>query len=289
MFEQHRQLVFSTITLALSAFYFALCAPFVAHAQMGTPGVLTGTVTGPDGAPLAGVTVRAAPESDTSHEHYTITHFDGIFRFSSLPSGSYSVRFSLLGYLSLSRDESLPSSGKVTLNVQLEEAPVGSQEVIVTASRHPEKATNAPASVTVVPAQEIRQQVLSTPTDILSSVPGIDIAHEGIAMSTYSSRSFHSVFGSDMLTMSDYHSLEVPAIGGFYGILIPEIPADIQRVEIVRGPGSALYGPEAATGVIHFISKSPFESQGTDVSAAGGERDYFDGALRFAQAVSDNF
>ena len=295
MFVSHRSFVVRIVTVALAAWcYFALCAPGIVddasatHAQSGTSGILTGEVTGPDGAPLAGVTVRAAAQSDTSHAHFTTTHADGIFLFRSLAPGLYAVRISLLGYLPLSRNEMLSNGGKVTLNVQLEEAPIGSQEVIVTASRHSENATNAPASVTVVSAQAIQQQVLSTPTDILSSVPGIDVAHEGIAMSTYSSRSFHSVFGSDMLTMNDYHSLEVPAIGGFYGILIPEIPADIERVEIVRGPGSALYGPEAAAGVIHFISKSPFESQGTDVSVAGGERDYFDGALRYAQAVSDN-
>ena len=287
-FRRIRKLIFVTLELALAAWWVA-SAPRTAHAQPGASGTLTGAVTGPDGAPLAGVTVRAAPEGDTARARYTVTHASGIFRFNSLAPGAYTVRFSLLGYLTLSRDESLADGAEVKLDVQLEEAPVGSQEVIVTASRHPEKATNAPSSVTVIPAQEIRQKVLATPTDILSSVPGIDIAHEGIAMSTYSSRSFHSVFGSDMLTMNDYHSLEVPAIGGFYGILIPEIPADIERVEIVRGPGSALYGPEAATGVIHFISKSPFESQGTDVSVAGGQRDYFDGALRYAQALSDNF
>ncbi|HEX5315072.1 MAG TPA: TonB-dependent receptor, partial [Candidatus Kapabacteria bacterium] len=280
-FRRVRNLIFVILVLAFSA----PCAP----AQPGTSGILSGQVTGPDGAPLAGVSVRAILQLDTLHTHSTITHADGVFRFQALAPGSYTVHFALLGYLPLSKDESIPNGAEVKLNVQLEEAPVGSQEVVVTASRHPEKATNAPASITVVPAEAIREQVLSTPTDILSSVPGIDIAHEGIAMSTYSGRSFHSVFGSDMLTMNDYHSLEVPAIGGFYGILIPEIPADIERVEIVRGPGSALYGPEAATGVIHFISKSPFESQGADVSVAGGERNYFDGALRYAQALSDNF
>ncbi len=288
MFKQCRFAAW-ILTLALSEWcYFAWCAPSAAHAQRGTSATLTGEVTGTDGAPLAGVTVRAAPLSDTTRARFTITQPSGMFRFHRLAPGAYKVSFSLLGYLPLSRNESLPSGAEVKVNVRLEEAPLGSREVIVTASRHAEKATNAPASVTVVPARTIRRHILATPTDILSSVPGIDIAHEGIAMSTYSSRSFHSVFGSDMLTMDDYHSLEVPAIGGFYGILIPEIPADIERVEVVRGPGAALYGPEAATGVIHFITKSPFASQGTDVSVAGGERDYFDGALRYAQAVSDN-
>jgi len=288
MVEKNRRLTFSLLSFIL-AIWWTGSVPLTVRAQHGTSGALNGAVAGPDGSPLAGVTVRALPQSDTSRSLYTITHANGLFRFPSLAPGSYTLRFSLLGFLPLSKEESVPSGGEVRLNVQMEEAPLGSQDVVVTASRHLEKATNAPASVTVVPAQTIREHVTATPTDVLSTVPGIDIAHEGIAMSTYSGRSFHSVFGSDMLTMNDYHSLEVPAIGGFYGILIPEIPADIERVEIVRGPGSALYGPDAAPGVIHFISKSPFASQGADVSVAGGERDYFDGALRYAQAISDNF
>ncbi len=267
---------------------FLILATNGALAQTANTGEISGMVTATDGTPLPGVTVRVALIPDTLKARYTQTNLNGIFRIHELAPGSYQLRFSLLGYDSASQEVPV-GTATVSMNEVLSELPLQSQEVVVTAARHPEKATNAPASITVVPAQTIQEHVLNTPTDVLASVPGIDIAHEGIAMATYSSRSFHSVFGSDMLTMNDYHSLEVPAIGGFYGILMPEIPADIERVEIVRGPGSALYGPDAAPGVIHFISKSPFSSQGTDVSVAGGERNYFDGTMRFDQAIGDNF
>lgn len=260
----------------------------VVHAQPAASGVITGLVTGPDGVPLPGATVRIAPSSDTLKARYTLTNANGIFRMHELAPGSYQVRISLLGY-EKGTEEIPVGTTTVSINMVLSPSPIQSQDIVVTASRHEEKATNAPASITVVPPQQIKEHVLNTPTDVLQSVPAIDIAHEGIAMETYSSRSFHSVFGSDMLTMNDYHSLDVPAIGGFYGILVPEISSDIERVEIVRGPGSALYGPDAAPGVIHFISKSPFTSPGTDVSVAGGERTYFDGSLRFDQAIGDNF
>ncbi len=259
-----------------------------ALAQQQSTGAIAGLITTSTGSPLPGVTVRIAPQSDTAHARYTFSNAQGIFRLHAVAQGTYRLRCTLLGYQPVSEDVTV-SGATVSLDIVMQEAPIQSQDIIVTASRHAEKATNAPASVSVVTPRAIEEHVSSTPTDLLSSVPGIDIAHEGIAMATYSSRSFHSVFGSDMLTMDDYHSLEVPAIGGFYGILMPQIPADIERVEIVRGPGSALYGPDAAPGVIHFISKDPFSSQGTDVSVAGGERNYFDGALRFDQALGDNF
>lgn len=240
------------------------------------------------GGPLAGITVRAQLVSDTTFTRYTFTNGVGKYRFSDLVAGTYQIRFSMLGYTSVNAEAQVGSE-PVHLRVAMTEQALKSEEVVVTASRHEEKATHAPASISVVPSSELREHVNATPTEALANVPGIDVSHEGIAMSTYASRSMHSVFGSDILTMNDYHSMEVPSIGGFYGILMPQMNEDIDHIEVVRGPGSALYGPEAATGVVHFISKSPFASQGTNLSLAGGERAYLDAGFRHAQAFSDNF
>src|SRR5579883_3501936 len=266
------------------------CSLFAAYEVQAKGGILTGAVlASSDGSPLPGVTVHVVSEADTSLGHYTFTNSKGKYKFVNLTPGKYSVTYSLLGYVSIKKETDVSDAESTTLNVQLSEQPLNSEDVVITASRHEEKITHAPASISVVPSTVVREHVTATPTDILATVPGIDVSREGIAMATYSSRSMHSVFGSDMLTMNDYHSMEVPAIGGFYGILMPQVPDDIDHVEVIRGPGSALYGPDAATGVVHFISRSPFASQGTNISFAGGERSYIDGAFRHAQALSDKF
>ncbi len=262
----------------------------VSVGQQSTVGILSGTVQdASDRSPLSGVSIHVTLHSDNPINRYTYSNAQGEFRFKDLFPGQYTVVFSVLGYISDSVRIDVSGSHLETVHMQLHAQPLESQDVVVTASRHEEKETHSPASISVVTPAEVREQIAATPTDILKNVPGIDVAQEGIAMGTYASRSFHSVFGSDVLTMNDYHSLEVPAIGGFYGILLPQNMEDIDHVEVVRGPGSALYGPEAATGVVNFISKSPFASQGTNLSFAGGERDYVNANFRNDEAIGDRF
>ncbi len=254
--------------------------------------VIGGIVHDASGTPLPGVTIRLTRVSDTSFVRYTYTNSVGRYEFTKridLADGQYLVAFSLLGYLDKSYTIDAHWQEPDTLDAELAEQPLHSQDVVVTSSRHEEKETHSPASISVVSAAEIRDQVDATPTDALKNVPGMDVSSEGIGTSTYASRSFHSVYGSDLLTMNDYHSLEVPALAVYYGILIPQTMEDIDHIEVIRGPGSALYGPEAATGVVNFISKSPFASQGTNLDIAGGERDYINADFRHAEAFGDKF
>ncbi len=253
----------------------------------GSAGIIFGMVTDASGAPLPGVTVRLSIPGDTTFARSTFSNSVGKYRFSKLSDGKYNITFSLLGHIDKSYSADVSRQQPTNLNAELEEQPLQSQEVVVTSSRHEEKELHSPASISVVSAQEITNQVDATPTDALKNVPGMLVASEGIGTSTYASRSFHSVYGSDMLTMNDYHTLEVPSLAVYYGILIPQTMDDIDHIEVVRGPGSALYGPEAATGVVNFISKSPFASQGSNLSISGGERDYINADFRHDEAFSD--
>jgi len=70
---------------------------------------------------------------------------------------------------------------------------------------------------------------------------------------------------------------------------IPSQDEDLERMEIVLGPGSALYGPNTSNGVLHLITKSPLESQGSTVTFGGGQQSVFEVGLRTAQKLSDNF
>jgi len=87
----------------------------------------------------------------------------------------------------------------------------------------------------------------------------------------------------------DYRSLSGPGLGTFDALNSPLNNLDIDRIEVVRGPGSALYGPGVTTGVVHFITKSPIDKPGTSLELMGGELNTYGITARHATKVSDKF
>src|SRR5690606_30844047 len=87
-------------------------------------------------------------------------------------------------------------------------------------------------------------------------------------------------------TMTDYRPAAVPALAVNVYSLMPIPSLDLERIEVVRGPGSALYGAGVDAGVIHFITKDAFNHPGTSLAISGGERSYFSGQLRHAGVIN---
>jgi len=97
------------------------------------------------------------------------------------------------------------------------------------------------------------------------------------------------LFGSASFPILDYRSLSGPGLGTFDALNSPINNLDLSRIEVVRGPGSALYGPGVTSGVIHFISKSPIDEPCTSIELTGGQLNTFGGSFRHATKVSDKF
>src|SRR5690606_6241362 len=89
--------------------------------------------------------------------------------------------------------------------------------------------------------------------------------------------------------LTDYRQGAIASLGVNGYNFMPINSIDLERVEVVRGPGSALYGPGVDAGVIHFISKDPFTYPGTTVSVAGGERSLISAQARHAGVVGERF
>ncbi|MDQ3082791.1 MAG: TonB-dependent receptor, partial [Gemmatimonadota bacterium] len=100
-------------------------------------------------------------------------------------------------------------------------------------------------------------------------------------------RGFNNIFSGALLTLTDNRFAFVPSLRVNIPYLQSTTNEDIERVEIVLGPGAALYGPNTAGGVMHVITKSPFTSQGTTLTVDGGERSLFRGAVRHAGAPTE--
>src|SRR6185312_3253233 len=132
------------------------------------------------------------------------------------------------------------------------------------------KILDTPASISVVNSEQITNVPAPTIADYLKTTPGLSVSTGGIMQSNIVSRGFNNAFSGGMLMMQDYRFAGVPSLRVNVPALFTSNDDDIERIEILNGPASALYGPNSANGVLHIITKSPFESQGTTVSVDGG-------------------
>lgn len=247
------------------------------HAQTST---LRGTVTDVEtGEVLAGANILL-----TSSEVKTgaATRTSGEFEL-SLPAGTYTITITYIGYEKKIIPGFVLTAGEAkTLAVSLIPTGIVVNPVIVTASRKPEKLLQAPASITVVAAREIETRPVLAPSEHLKGLPGVDFAQTGLNQSRMVLRGFNSAFSSRLLALVDNRIAGLPSLRVNFYNLIPTTNEDVDRIEVVLGPGSALYGPNSSGGVMHILSKSPFGSEGTRVSVGGGEQSVLTTNIRHA-------
>lgn len=251
---------------------------------------LTGRVTDAntgEGLPGANVVVRAvgAQASPTG----AATGEDGSYTVSGLRPGVYSVSISFIGYVRQEFASLNLSAGETrVLDVALDPTSISVSAISISASRRPEKTLEAPASITVLSAAELRGEVAPTAAQILRNTVGVDISQTGIDRRELVLRGFNNAFSGATYILTDYRQAAVPSLAVNVHSIMPNMTIDLDKVEIVRGPGSALYGAGVDAGVIHYITKDPFAYKGTTFSLTGGERSFFAGAFRHAGTFSDN-
>jgi len=228
---------------------------------------ITGTVTASDTKePLPQVSVKIKGTTTG-----VVTDLDGRFSI-TVPEGSNILVFSYVGYSEREVDISTVSG---ELSIILEVVDIGLNQVVVSASKSEEKILDAPASVTVVNAEKIQTQANTSIVDNLRTLPSVDILKQGLLSSNVTIRGFNNIFSGAMLTIVDNRLAKVPSLRVNAYQLVPTNSYDIERMEIVRGPGSALYGPDAADGVLAIFTKSPLDMEKdfeTTLAVTGGLR-----------------
>jgi outer membrane receptor for ferrienterochelin and colicins len=253
----------------LSVFLGMAMSPTSILAQAGS---VAGIVVDAQGNPLDGARVEA---TDSSNEAAGATRSatDGRFLLGGLKPGTYVVRVARIGSRTWRSDSVRVAAGASTQVVATLEAIASSlNPVVVSVSRRQEKALDAPASITVVDAKTIEEQPTLSPVEHVADAPGVDIARTGLLQSSVVTRGFNDVFSGSLLLLTDNRYDFVPSLRVNAPWLIPTPNEDIERIEVVLGPAAALYGPNAAAGVLHIISKSPFDQQGTTIGFAGLSR-----------------
>ncbi len=266
--------------------FIVLCLALCAAPALAQSGSITGRITAADGGrPIAGARVVAAISGSTAGSATTDDH--GQFRIVNLADGTYSLTATRIGYQLQRRDGITVAGGAVTTDVAMAGLPSILDQVVTTASRAPEKVLDAPASVSVVNEKEINERPSITVTDHIAALPGIDVARGGLMQANVVARGFNNIFSGALLTLTDNRFAYVPSLRVNIPYLVPTNNEDIERIEVVLGPGAALYGPNASSGVLAIITKSPFSSQGTTLTLDGGTRDIVRGAFRTAGVLGD--
>ena len=248
-------------------------------------GTLVGVVLDSDGQPLPGATVSVSGPELTKNAG-SLADTSGAFLIQPLPSGLYDVEISHLGYRNVVQSVRIRAGETRDLNFVLEVALIYLEQSVVTASRRQEKALDAPASVAVVEGEEIQDRSVLNVSEHVRDLPGVDYAKNGLVQSNVVVRGFNNIFSGALLTLTDNRLAHVPSLRLNANNFIPVVNDDIERIEVVLGPGSALYGPNSASGVMHIITRSPLRSQGTSVQIGLGERSLRKSSLRHAGTIT---
>ena len=261
---------------------------------LGASGLLaqstTGTVTGQvtetgSGSPIAGASVRALALPARTAAGATSTNTDGRYRIGGLATGTYAITVTRIGYQLARVDTVRVRAGETqTANVVMGALASRLNELVTTATRgaEPEKILESPNAISVVSAERIAERPSATVVDHLKSTPGLSISSGGIAQANIVSRGFNNAFSTSMLMLQDYRFAGVPSLRVNVPFLFTGTNEDIDRIEVLQGPAAALYGPNSGNGVLHVITKSPFQSTGTTLSVDGGERSLGRAAIRHA-------
>ncbi|MFN0157890.1 MAG: TonB-dependent receptor [Bacteroidota bacterium] len=241
-------------------FIIFLFLPCVALSQMGT---LEGKVVGSsDPVPLPGVNVLLR-----GTQRGTVTATDGTFRIKDVPPGVYTISFSLVGYQRESQSGIVIASGETTqVDLTLTSLPILTEGVVVTASKREQSLQEVPVSISVADAASLSFRNTITLDDALRYVPGVNLTEYQVNIR--GSSGYSRGVGSRVLMLVD----GIPFLTGDTGELnFESLPiGQVERIEVVKGASSALYGSSALGGVVNVLTKSTPEQSQTRIRTFGG-------------------
>ena len=262
-----------------------LVGAWLATAGIASAAELTGNITDSDGGALPGANITVTG-AGLDRAAGAVSGASGEYVVRGLAAGDYKVRITHIGFQTTSRGGVSVGASGASLDITLEPVLLDLELSVVTASRTQERALDAPASISVVEADDIATRSVLTVSGHVRDQPGIDFAQTGLVQGNIVARGFNNIFSGALLTLTDNRIANVPSLRVNVHNFIPVTNEDIERIEVVLGPGSALYGPNSANGVLHIISRSPFESAGSSVTFGGGERGLVKGSFRHAGVVN---
>ncbi|MBN97652.1 MAG: TonB-dependent receptor [Gemmatimonadetes bacterium] len=162
------------------------------------------------------------------------------------------------------------------------------QTKVKLAARKAETVAASPAAVFLLTRDDIRRLGITSIADALRLVPGFQVARIDGNKWAISARGFNGRFASKLLVQIDGRSVYTPLFSGVYWEAQDVLLEDVERIEVIRGPGATLWGSNAVNGVINVVTRKARETQGGRISAGSGTEERSSGALRYGGRIGDN-
>ena len=214
------------------------------------------------------------------------TDLDGNFSLTSDQSFPWILEISYTGYTDQTIDV---ASAISSLAIKLRSGITFQDEVVISASRKREKVTESVASVSALSSARLQSMSLETsPENLVKNIQGVRIVDNGVFKKNIALRGQALANETNTLVLKDYRPINNPYTTIIETQLSPLSNLDIERVEVVRGPSGALWGPGVNSGVVHFISKDPFRYPGTGISVNRSVEGQGVTKIDFRHAASNN-
>ena len=247
-----------------------------------------GTVSDDSGMPLAGANIIITGTSTG-----VVADFDGNFTLSVSENPPFTIQVSSVGFETLSQDV---TKNNETLSITLKEGSA-LDEVVISASRTPERIFESPVTVERFGIKEIKATASADFYGGLENMKGVDVNVNSLTFQSVNTRGFATTANTRFMQLVDGMDNSTPALNFPIGNLVGMIETDVQSVELLPGASSALYGANAFNGILFMTSKNPFDKDGISVSLkrgittqeASGDNPYTDFSIRMAHKFSDKF
>lgn len=262
---------------------------FLIGATLSAQTTLSGTVIDPDGMPVPGANVKVVG-ADVG----AVTDFNGEFTLETQESLPFSISVSSIGFKTQTIEVATAAS---PLQIQLEEETTQLGEIVLSASRTPERIFESPVTVERFGIKEIKNTPSVDFYDGLENLKGVDINTNSLTFKSINTRGFATFSNTRFVQLVDGMDNSSPALNFPLGNLLGITEVDVQSVELLPGASSALYGANAFNGILFMRSKNPFDYEGVSgyvktgltSQEAAGDNEFWDLGIRFAKAFSDKF
>ncbi|MCL7752588.1 TonB-dependent receptor [Polaribacter sp. Z022] len=269
-----------------------LLLAFIAFSSVAMVGQTTVTGTVKDAK--TGETIPGANIKISRKSVGTNSDFDGNFVLKVSEKPPFTIEISVLGFHT-EKVEITKNNQKV--EVSLRENATSLDEIVVSASRTPERIMESPVTVERMDSRAIKNTSAPSFYDGLENLKGVDINTNSLTFKSVNTRGFATFSNTRFMQLVDGMDNSSPALNFALGNLLGMSELDVKTVELLPGASSALYGANAFNGIMFMTSKSPFDDQGISLSLktgltsqeAAGDNKYYDFNIRLAHAFSDKF
>ena len=160
---------------------------------------------------------------------------------------------------------------------------------VTSVSKEPEQVWHTAAAVSVITQDDIRRSGATSVPEVLRLVPGVEVAQIDSDHWSIAIRGLSGQFSKDLLVLIDGRSVYTLLYSGVYWDVQNLLLDDVDRIEVIRGPGGTIWGANAVNGVINIITKSSKNTQGALATAGGGNANLGNGAARYGGMLGQNF